>query len=129
MVLFGAEIEYNDEAKEFVNITKLRLSDPKIGNLFRDHNIGVYNSVLIIELISIFPQIVFYGLGVIGLSLALVFNIITFGVIGGFCAILGFVLYSPKFYFLVFKKGLKKTGYKGVNNFLSHEQIVKRCLL
>jgi len=129
MVLFGAEIEYNTLMYAFIKDMRKRLKDPKISGLFLSYNIELIDSVLIINLISIFPQIVFFGLAFICLALAVIFNIITFLVIGGIFIILGSVLFAPKFYFFVFKKGLKKAGYNNKINYLSHEEIIKRCLL
>jgi hypothetical protein len=119
MAVFGVDFR-NDSLsdssiiKKYVAAVRTRLSlNDFLKNPFVSSSVNLVNPGLLVLVINpVFPA--FYkGVAIITLALFLMFGwnwLMIFGVIGS----LSGLFYSRLYYFFMFRRGLRKSGYKGV---------------
>lgn len=128
-------VERTPESEKYINeVAERSRSDDVATNPFRCRSKVKrypYNIELIHEIEPIYPNLSRFGGGLIILGVLLMFLIKVVGIIliiGGLLVSLNGIMFLSLPYIVLFKRGLRKTGYKGEIKTLSKKEILSRGL-
>lgn len=126
MASFGIELYYTRQSREFIKKTNKRLEE---GRLIINPFIGKikpYNRFCAISIRPVYASP--FGVGA-GLSFIILMIVgFTYWLIPPLMIMLAGVFWTPHFFYIFFKMGLRKEGYKGKVKMLMPGEVLRRII-